>query len=110
MYTNRFRLGILVLLFASSHAFAEDFDAALKRIKAGLPADVGKVIDRMTGCNHWAGEEAYDEDRKQQIHKAVDELRCKDLESDKTKLLKKYKAKESAIKKAFKEAETMSEG
>jgi hypothetical protein len=66
----------------------------------GLPKDVIAFLSRKEGCQHWAGEEAYDKDRAKEIKKAVNNLQCKQLDADGKKLQKKYK-KNSEVRKAI---------
>lgn len=51
---------------------------------------VAELIDRIASCNHWLGEEPYDEDRAKEIDAAVGELRCDALEADEAKVLERY--------------------
>lgn len=54
------------------------------------PADVQALIDRALGCQHWTGEEPYDEARGHEIETALTELKCDVLSLDYDELLKKY--------------------
>jgi hypothetical protein len=62
----------------------------------GLPAEVRDFIDRRANCNHWFGENGYDEPRRAQIQSALNELRCADLERDEVALKRRY-AKSPAV-------------
>lgn len=73
----------------------EKFNSYIK----GLPRDVTALLKRMDGCNHFGGEEPYDEARAEEISKAVNTLKCTDVENDKKNLMKKYKARPKIIKK-----------
>lgn len=46
------------------------------------PADIQALLDRMNACAHFAGEEAYDADRKAQIDAAMTENQCEKLGCD----------------------------
>lgn len=85
-------------LFSFSIFFAICFSSAVWARK-DLPSDVRDLLSRMQECEHWAGEEAYDEERKMQIAAGIDKARCADLESDKKKALQKYKAQPQILKK-----------
>lgn len=37
----------------------------------GVPADVAALIERWEMCQHWAGEEPYDEERRQEILRGI---------------------------------------
>jgi hypothetical protein len=56
----------------------------------GTPADVVDLVERYGGCNHWGGEEGYDEERRKQIEAGAARLRCDRLDADQRKLRKKY--------------------
>lgn len=71
---------------------------AAKAANVPTPKDVESLIDRITGCNHWAGEEAYDKERAKQINQAVKNLRCHQLDSDEKTLRRKYKNKANILK------------
>ena len=65
-----------------------------------LPYDVRAHIDRQRNCNHWAGEEPYDADRRRQIAAAVRDLRCTRLEAEEHQLRRRY-ARVPAVLKAI---------
>ena len=44
------------------------------------PADILDYLERTAGCQHFAGEEAYDEERGAYIAKQMDELQCGTLD------------------------------
>ncbi len=94
---------LIITAISRPSASANAYEQKLNKIKTGLPSDVIKVIDRILECNHWAGEEAYDEERKKQIFDAVDRLKCNKLKSDQEALIKKHKALKAKIEKVFKE-------
>lgn len=56
-----------------------------------LPDDVKKLVDSMEECTHWLGEEGYDDKRRKEIEKAVEE-NCTDVSADVEKLRSKYKS------------------
>lgn len=60
------------------------------------PAVVRAYIRRRTGCNHWAGEEGYDAERRREIMRAVRELRCRTIDQDE-RLLKRRYARNGAV-------------
>lgn len=57
----------------------------------GCPAEVQALIDRALMCQHWTGEEPYDEARGHEIETAITELKCDVLSLEHDRLLKKYK-------------------
>ena len=83
-----------LLISGLAHA---DYDADLAAMKKGMPAKVKKFIDRQVECNHWGGEEPYDEERLQEINAAADRLKCNDLEKDEKQLKKTYKSRAGVI-------------
>ncbi|HVV48330.1 MAG TPA: hypothetical protein VHO06_01605 [Polyangia bacterium] len=64
----------------------------------GMPADVVGLVERFAGCNHWAGEEGYSEERRKEIEDNVNRLRCERLEADQRKLRKKYARKPPVLR------------
>jgi hypothetical protein len=56
----------------------------------GTPADVVDFVERYGGCNHWGGEEAYNEERRKEIEDGAKRLRCDRLDADQRKLRKRY--------------------
>jgi hypothetical protein len=62
----------------------------LAALRNGMPPDVSDFIRRAVVCNHWAGEEPYDDERRAQINLAVQTLRCRELDADQLALAKQY--------------------
>jgi len=58
---------------------------------ARLPVEVQRYVTRRMGCNHWTGEDAYDEARGRDIAAAVKELRCGTIDADETRLRRRFK-------------------
>lgn len=54
-----------------------------------IPRDVRRYLDGEKACAHWAGEEAYDQRRGQQIQRGV-ETSCRDRHSQVPRLKNKY--------------------
>ena len=65
---------------------ASTFDERVAR----QPKDVRTLVDRITGCDHWAGEEPYDADRRRQIESALRDLKCNRIDRDAAKLRLRY--------------------
>ena len=85
-----------LLLAPALGDFGDEADRALR----GLPHDVRVHIDRQRSCNHWAGEDPYDADRRRQIAAAVRDLRCTRLEGEERQLRRRY-ARVPAVLKAI---------
>jgi hypothetical protein len=64
----------LLALAAMQPADAEP--EALRARVARQPEVVREFVARRAGCNHWAGEEPYDNERRARIARALGELRC----------------------------------
>ena len=62
----------------------------LAGLRRDMPPDVSDFIRRAVVCNHWAGEEPYDDERRAQINLAVQTLRCRELDADQLALAKQY--------------------
>ena len=97
-------LTFFLLLFISNLAYA-DYDKEMAALRKDMPKSVIKFIDRQTECNHWGGEESYDEERLQEINAAADRLNCNDLAKDELKLKKRYKSKPNIIQRINKAKE-----
>lgn len=69
---------------------ADEDPPALKALRQGMATDVSDFIRRAMICNHWAGEEPYDDDRRAQINAAISALRCRELDSDQKSLRSRY--------------------
>lgn len=61
--------------------------------RKGLPAAVVDFVERYAGCNHWGGEDGYDDQRRKEIERNVVQLGCERLEADEGRLRKKYAGK-----------------
>jgi hypothetical protein len=95
----------LLAFVLSATAFANEISnlPQVKKIANGQPEDVVEFIERTVDCNHWAGEEPYDNERAEQIGKAIKNARCDGLVSEEQALELKYKRDKNvldAIRKA----------
>ncbi len=95
----------LLALIVSTAAFANEVGnfPQVKKITNGMPKDAVALIERIAECNHWSGEEPYDQERAEQIRKAVKKSRCGSLDSVEQTIEQKYKRNKKvleAIKKA----------
>lgn len=72
---------------------------ALKALREGMPPDVSEFIRRAVICNHWAGEEPYDDDRREQIDRAVKRMRCLELDADQKALRSRYASQGEVLKR-----------
>lgn len=77
------RDGVLLL----SQVGVED---VLTQLAMTVPTDVFDFVGRRAMCEHWSGEEGYDDDRRTRIAGALAELRCETLDADETALRAKY--------------------
>jgi hypothetical protein len=66
--------------------------------REGTPADVVDLVERYGGCNHWGGEEAYNEERRKEIEDGARRLGCDRLDADQRKLRKKYAQKPRVLR------------
>jgi len=69
----------------------------VRALQEGMPREVRDFIRRAVNCNHWAGEEPYNEERRAQMAAAVSSLRCRELDTDQKELRARY-AKDSAVR------------
>ena len=75
----------------------DDDPPVLAALRADMPPDVSDFIRRAVICNHWAGEEPYDEDRREQIATAVQSLRCRELDGDQAELRQRFQGNEEIL-------------
>lgn len=68
------------------------------------PADAKELVGRAINCQHWTGEEPYDEARSHEIETAIAELQCDKLSLQHDALLKKY-AKDRDVMGALQDAD-----
>ena len=87
----------LIFYFCSFYAHA-DYAEEVAAVNKGMPKSVKLFNQRIIECNHWAGEEPYDNERLKEINAAVTDLKCNALVKDEKKLLKKYKSRPDVIK------------
>lgn len=99
------RVFILGLCGISLQAFAQR--DPLAHLTKGQPKDVVKMIDRYVGCNHWGGEEPYNEERRKEIDSAMSDLRCDTLTNDEKIILQRYSGNKRVLE-ALKSAKEMS--
>lgn len=82
---------LLALLLAQTLPPASDAPLAPVRPIASLPTDVRRFIARYDECQHWLGEEPYDDARRRQIDAATAKT-CKGIDAAGAKLRKRYAA------------------
>lgn len=71
----------------------------LAGLRKDMPPDVSDFIRRAVVCNHWAGEEPYDQERRVQIAAAVQSLRCRELDADQRALGKQYEGNTEVLRR-----------
>ena len=75
------------LLIAASASVDDDVRARVER----APTDVADFVERRAGCNHFLGEEPYDEERAAELNRAIRELRCSGLDREERDLRRAYR-------------------
>lgn len=78
---------------------ADDVPPAVKALRQGMPPDVSDFIRRAVVCNHWAGEEPYNDERRVQINAAVSGLRCRELDADQNLIRKRHAGNAEILKR-----------
>lgn len=73
-------------------------DAQIERAIAAAPRPVRAFIERRQGCNHWAGEEPYDADRRREIEAAIRGLRCTAIEADARAIRRRYSGQSDILR------------
>jgi hypothetical protein len=92
------RICALALIGLCVSAKATPYDDKLAALTHGLPKDIRDFIDRRANCNHWAGEDAYDTERRAQIEAATNQLGCGHLEKDEVALGRRYSKNGRALR------------
>ena len=69
-----------------------DYQRTMDALTRGLPPDASALVYRIADCNHWGGEEPYDDARKAEIEKAMNQLDCNGLSRDEASLRRRYAA------------------
>jgi len=100
------RAAILAAIFAalSAAAFSQTTVPYDPPMVKGMPTDVAAYLERQGMCGHFGGEEAYDEERRQELIKASQELRCDRLRADAAALRQAY-ATDAAVLERMKKAD-----
>jgi hypothetical protein len=85
-----------------------DYQSTMDALTRGLPPDASALVYRIVDCNHWGGEEPYDNARKAEIEKAMDQLDCNGLSRDEASLRRRYAA-DRVVLDAFDKAHKLPE-
>jgi hypothetical protein len=72
-------------------------DDAILNVAMGVEPEVLSWVSRREHCEHWQGEEPYDDDRRTQIAAAVQRLRCDALDTDEAALRAAYAENTSTL-------------
>ena len=57
-----------------------------------LPPDIRAYVVRRDACEHFAGEDAYDGERRRFLNAQIDRLRCLTLDRDRRRLKLKHRS------------------
>ena len=93
-----FKTATCILALAALSLPAIAAEVTVDQLKNGQPKPVKVIIDRITICDHFAGEEGYDAARRKEINAAMTRYKCDKVENDTAKLLKQYKDQPLTIK------------
>jgi hypothetical protein len=88
---------LVVALGLLTPACAEDYED-LDKLVATLPKDAAAVVKRRLECDHWAGEEPYDNARAREIARAIRRNKCSSLATDEAATLKRYPNNPKVVK------------
>ncbi len=97
---------ILSMCFYLTGFTQNHYQERLKEMQLGLPKDVGGLIQRIIECNHWAGEDGYDLQRRMHIEAMWNSLSCDSIDEDKEDLLVKHADIKCKIEEALNKAST----
>ena len=74
----------------------DEWEALRGRVEKA-PREVAAFIERRAGCNHFLGEEPYDEARSAEIEEALRELGCERLKDDEDALRSTYQQQDAIL-------------
>ena len=92
---------IVPILFCITATAQNTYQEYLNELQSGLPKDAAELIQRIIECNHWAGEDGYDAQRKAHIDAMWDSLKCSLVEEDKKTILSKNPTIKCKLENAF---------
>lgn len=75
----------------------EDYASFMANLTADLPQEARDAIFRIVDCNHWTGEEPYDEARAEEIAAAITDLDCDGAYREIEQLQQKYAARPEVL-------------
>jgi len=90
-------MSLLALMLTIASPQAEVASPPLRTAVESSPKAVAKFIKRRATCNHFLGEEPYDDERAAELNKAVRELRCSRIERDERGLRRKFAADQTVL-------------
>lgn len=98
--TLKFLMIFFVLLFGLK-SYSKQSCTSLefsKRLSQGLPKGAESILNRIIECNHWGGEVGdASAERNKQILEGVERARCKDLDKDRSELMKKHPSNKKLV-------------
>ena len=87
---ERARIAGALLGLVWSLPAAADHQQTMDALTRGLPQDAVALVYRIVDCNHWGGEEPYDDARRAEIEKAMEALDCNGLARDEASLRQRH--------------------
>lgn len=95
---NLIRIAVVLALVLIVHpVLAGDDLCDVQELKREMPPEVASLLSRIVECNHWGGEEPYDKERAREIGRAIERLRCSQLDRDETGIRDKYKNRKNML-------------
>jgi hypothetical protein len=86
-----------LLALAAMEPLSAPEEAALRVRTAMQPPAVQEFVQRRAWCNHWSGEEGYDDSRRAQIERALGELRCGTVRGEELFLARHFAARPDIV-------------
>jgi hypothetical protein len=87
---------VIAILLAAAAIGGAGAPAAARR--APVPREVRSLVDRRVGCNHWGGEDPYDQERAKEINSVMRSLRCVTLDRDEARLKRRYAGRSDVLR------------
>lgn len=85
-----------LFVIAAPQAFSATQDE--RTLEKGMSSDVIDYIDRKVSCNYWSSEPSYDAERRTEIEKNLEELRCDVIDQNERELRNRFQKDPKVLK------------
>jgi hypothetical protein len=89
---------VTALAMGCVNVIGADYEETVDALTQDQPADVAQFVIRRINCNHWLGEDPFDNDRAKEIQGAIERLRCQTIDQDEVLLRRLHTGDAKALK------------